>query len=98
MMRATGIARPYSMRDCMACWRIELLSTRASDVNPAMAIPTWSSISISFFWYVASSPVERFSVNSTACVLDRSPMAADPCLTASSAYSTWCSLPWGDWG
>jgi hypothetical protein len=24
-------------------------------------------------------------------------MAAEPCLTASRAYSTWCSLPCGDW-
>ena len=34
--------------------------TRASLVRPAMAIPTWSSIRMSFFWYVASSPVDRY--------------------------------------
>jgi hypothetical protein len=35
------------------------LNTRASLVNPAIATPTWSSIRIIFFWYDASSPVER---------------------------------------
>ena len=34
-------------------------STLASDVNPAMAIPTWSSIRNIFCWYAASSPVDR---------------------------------------
>jgi hypothetical protein len=34
--------------------------TRASEVKPAMATPRWSSIRISFFWYDASSPVERY--------------------------------------
>jgi hypothetical protein len=31
----------------------------------------------------------------TAWVLDRSPTQAEPCLTASMAYSTWNSRPWG---
>ena len=35
------------------------LSTRASDVKPAMAIPTWSSIRNIFCWYDANSPVDR---------------------------------------
>lgn len=37
-----------------------------------------------------------FNVKSTACVLLRRPIQADPCFTASRAYSIWCSLPWGD--
>ena len=31
-----------------------------------------------------------------AWVLDLSPTVADPCLTASAAYSTWWIRPWGD--
>ena len=31
-----------------------------------------------------------------ACVLDRKPTAAEPCFTASSEYSTWCSRPCGE--
>jgi hypothetical protein len=33
---------------------------------------------------------------SMAWFLDRRPTAAEPCLTASSAYSTWCNRPWGE--
>lgn len=35
------------------------LKTRASDVSPAIAMPTWSSIRYIFCWYEASSPNER---------------------------------------
>jgi hypothetical protein len=31
-----------------------------------------------------------------AWVLERKPTAAEPCLTASRAYSTWCNRPWGE--
>lgn len=43
------------------------LSTRASEVRPAIAIPTWSSIRNIFCWYDASSPVERFTRYMSAC-------------------------------
>ena len=36
------------------------LNTRASEVKPAIAIPTWSSIRNIFCWYDASSPVDRY--------------------------------------
>ena len=36
------------------------LRTRASDVRPAIAMPTWSSIRNIFCWYEASSPLERW--------------------------------------
>jgi hypothetical protein len=32
----------------------------------------------------------------TACDFERRPTAADPCLTASSEYSTWCRRPCGE--
>ena len=35
------------------------LRTRASDVKPAIAMPTWSSMRNIFCWYDASSPLER---------------------------------------
>lgn len=43
------------------------LSTRASDVKPAIAMPTWSSIRNIFCWYEANSPVERCVV-SVICI------------------------------
>jgi len=36
------------------------LRTRASEVSPAMAMPTCSSILNTFFWYEASSEEERW--------------------------------------
>jgi hypothetical protein len=38
-----------------------LLSTRASEVSPAMATPMWSSMVNSFFWYDASSPPDLYA-------------------------------------
>ena len=35
------------------------LRTRASEVRPAIAMPTWSSMRNIFCWYDASSPLER---------------------------------------
>src|SRR5258706_5991620 len=45
---------------------------------------------------VAMNKSRTFKARRIACVLDRSPMAAEPCLTASRAYSTWCSRPCGE--
>lgn len=36
--------------------------TRASEVSPEIAMPMWLSMRMSFFWYEASSPVERCAV------------------------------------
>ena len=39
-----------------------------------------------------------FRATSTACVLLTRPTTADPCLSASRAYSTWKMRPWGELG
>ena len=54
-----------------------------------MAMPMLSSILKSFFWYEESSLEERFRVTTTAWVPEQRPMAAEPCFTASIAYSIW---------
>ena len=38
--------------------------------------------------------LQTFKATRTAWVLDFNPTVADPCLTASMAYSIWCILPW----
>ena len=43
--------------------------TRAPAVKPEFAMPTWSSILKSFFWWVESSEELRFGVHSATCVL-----------------------------
>jgi len=43
-----------------------------------MATARWSSMRMSFFWYDASSPVERFRARRTTWVLLRRPTAAEP--------------------
>ena len=40
--------------------------------------------------------IPTFNASKMECVLERKPTAAEPCLTASSAYSTWCSRPCGE--
>lgn len=61
-----------------------------------MAIPRKSSTLNIFYWWPANSDGSRFKLHRTAWVEDLSPKHTDPCLTASIAYSTWNSLPWGD--
>jgi len=41
---------------------MKLESTRASEVRPAMAMPTCSSMGKSFFWYEESSSALRWRV------------------------------------
>ena len=55
-----------------------------------------SSILKIFFWYDESSDDERLSVATIANELERRPMQALPCFTASIAYSTWWMRPAGD--
>lgn len=52
--------------------------TRASEVSPAMAIPMWSSILMSFFWYEASSPVERWKAGESEYGLVTRPLESSP--------------------
>ena len=61
-----------------------------------MAMPTLSSTLKIFFWCDESSLLARFSVATSANLSERSPIAALPCLTASSAYSIWWIRPAGD--
>ena len=37
--------------------------------------------------------IRTLRANKIACVFDRRPTAAEPCFTASRAYSTWCRRP-----
>jgi len=69
--------------------------TRPSAVSPAMATPIWSSTLKIFFWWEESSELALLTHARTTWVLDRSPIAADPCFTASIAYSTWNNRPAG---
>lgn len=71
------------------------LSILASAVRPAIVIPMCVSMGIIFFWWADNSEEARFSAMSTACVLLFSPTVAEPNFTASIAYSTWWSRPWG---
>ena len=41
-----------------------------------------------FFWYEDISLVDLLRAAITACVFERAPTHADPCFTASMAYST----------
>lgn len=41
-----------------------------------------------FFWYEDMSLVDLLRAAITACVFERAPTHADPCFTASMAYST----------
>ena len=76
--------------------RMYLAITRASATRPAIAMPQWSSILKIFFACDESSLLERFSVATSAYLFERSPIAALPCFTASSAYSIWWIRPAGD--
>ena len=67
---------------------IHLEMVLASAVRPAMETPTWSSMGRIFFWWLDSSLEALFRATSTAWVLDLRPTVAEPCLTASMAYST----------
>lgn len=71
-------------------------NTRPSAVSPAMATPMWSSTLKIFFWCDESSELALLTHASTTWVFDLSPIAAEPCFTASIAYSTWNSRPAGD--
>jgi len=63
---------------------------------PAMATPMWSSILKIFVWWEYNSELALLTHTRTTWVLDRRPIAAEPCLNASMAYSTWKSPPAGD--
>ena len=67
---------------------IHLEMERASAVRPAMEMPTWSSMGRIFFWWDERSLEALFRATNTACVLDFRATVADPCFTASMAYST----------
>lgn len=76
-------------------WKFLYLSILASAVRPAIVMPMCVSIGITFFWWADNSDEARFSAINTAWVLLFSPTVAEPNFTASMAYSTWWSLPWG---
>jgi hypothetical protein len=46
--------------------------------------------------YIVCAGWLTFKANKITWSLLRKPMAAEPCLTASTAYSTWWMRPWGD--
>ena len=79
----------------MASDRMYRERTRPSAVSPAMATPMWSSTLKIFFWWEESSELALLTQAKTTWVFDRSPIAAEPCFTASIEYSTWNSLPVG---
>ena len=66
------------------------------DNLPAMVIPQCGAILRHFFWWADKSFCALFNATNTAWVFDLTPTVADPCLTASIAYSIWWILPWGD--
>ena len=68
---------------------IHLEMERASAVRPAMEIPTWSSMGRIFFWWEERSLEALLRATSTAWVSDFRATVAEPCFTASIAYSTW---------
>jgi len=86
--RWTVCGDSYTYLCCRHSVRMNLQSERASAVSPEIAMPTCSSTLKIFFWYDDMSLVERLSAVRTACVLERTPTHADPCFTASIAYST----------
>ena len=74
-------------------WSTSIL---ASATRPLMAQPTCSSISITFSMLLGSSSgeVSRFSTASTTPSVVAMPMAVDPSLIASIAYSTCAEGGW----
>lgn len=68
-------------------------STRPPAVRLAMVTPPWSSILKTLRWWEERSEPALLTVASTAWVLDRSPTATEPSLTAYMEYSTWNSRP-----
>uniref|UniRef100_A0A0D9YLX5 SMC hinge domain-containing protein n=1 Tax=Oryza glumipatula TaxID=40148 RepID=A0A0D9YLX5_9ORYZ len=69
--------------------------TRPSAVRPASATPAWSATRKTFRWWEESSEAALFAAARTAWVRERRPTQAEPCFTASMAYSTWNSRPAG---
>ena len=68
---------------------IHLEMERASAVRPAIEMPTWSSMGRIFFWCEERSLEALLRATSTAWVSDFRATVAEPCFTASMAYSTW---------
>lgn len=59
-------------------------------------MPMCSSSRNIFWMLLASSPGLRLMPAKTTCVLEVTPTHAEPCFTASIAYSTWNRRPCGD--
>mmetsp|Transcript_17044 Transcript_17044/g.50876 ORF Transcript_17044/g.50876 Transcript_17044/m.50876 type:complete len:276 (-) Transcript_17044:174-1001(-) len=94
---STGIGSLNWNRCCWVSLRAWSISVRASAVRPLMAQPMCSSISATFSLLFGTSKgdVMRFSTASTTPSDVFTPMAVEPSLIASIAYSTWNSRPSG---
>mmetsp|Transcript_8173 Transcript_8173/g.24020 ORF Transcript_8173/g.24020 Transcript_8173/m.24020 type:complete len:248 (-) Transcript_8173:8-751(-) len=95
---STGMRSLYVNQCACASTRAWSTSVRASAVRPLIAQPMCSSISSIFSMLEGSisCEVRRFSTASTTPSFVEMPMAVEPSLMASMAYSTWKSRPSGE--
>jgi len=93
LARGSGVFHPHL--EFRHSFRMKLQSARASAVSPAIDTPRCSSIGRIFFWWSDSSEGALFRATRMACVFDFRPTQAEPCFTASMAYSSWWILPCG---